>query len=113
MRYENFSVEAYKLEVGVNKLLKYGMDTFEIYADEVGMSFCDRNRVIGKCNLAYGKKLKEMPCPKQLIGERWNFYTKRLGYTNEKAREIIARIDTGGGTNGSIGDAAGLTKGIG
>jgi len=94
MRYENFEVEAYKLQIGVSKLMKYGMDIFELYADEVGMSYCDRNRVIGKCKISHGKtELKEMPCPKQLVGERWEFYTKVMGYSNEKTRETIKRVD--------------------
>ena len=110
MKYENLEVEAYKLNIGVKKLLKYGMDTFELFADECDMSFCDRNRVIGKCNFAYGKKLKEMPCPKELLGERWIFYTK--GSTNEKAREMIARIDTSNKPTGSY-DVNKLIEGIG
>jgi hypothetical protein len=94
MKYENFGVKVSELQAGVYKLLKYGMDTFELYADEIGMSFCDRNRVISKGIVAHGKKeLRELPCPKQLIGERWNFYTKTMGYSNEKSREAIKRID--------------------
>jgi len=92
VKYENFEVKAYELQKGVKKLIKYGMDTFDLYADEINMSYCDRNRVIGKCKISYGKDLKEMPCPKELIGERWNFYTKTMGYSNEKAREIINRV---------------------
>ena len=95
MKYENFKVPAYYLQKGVDKLVKYGMSTFGFYADEVGMSYCDRNRVIGKCKRAYGQTdLKELACPKNLIGERWTYYTKELKYTDEKAREILKFIDS-------------------
>jgi hypothetical protein len=109
MKYENFDVKVYELQSGVRKLLKYGIPTFEIYADEIDMSFCDRNRVIGKCKISYGKELKEMPCPKQLTGERWNFYTKTMGYTNDKAREIINRVSN----EPSGHDITKLAKGVG
>jgi hypothetical protein len=94
MKYENFEVGVYDLQRGVDKLLTYGMDTLELFSDENDISFCDRNRIISKCIVAHGKKeLSELPCPKNLIGERWKFFTKTMGYTNEKAREIIARTD--------------------
>jgi hypothetical protein len=94
MKYENFEVGVNKLQKGVDKLLTYGMDTLELYSNEVDISFCDRNRIISKCIVAYGKKeLNELPCPKNLIGERWKFFTKTMGYTDKKAREVIGRAD--------------------
>jgi hypothetical protein len=114
MNYENLRVEVYKLQIGVDKLLKYGMDTFEIYADEINMSFCDRNRVISKCIIAYGKKeLNELPCPKNLIGERWEYYTKTMRHTPEKARELLKRIDISYNAPFIPSDVSRLVGGIG
>jgi hypothetical protein len=60
--------------------------------------------------VAHGKKeLSELTCPKSLIGERWNYYTKTMGYSNEKAREVIARADL----SFNSADINKLTQGIG
>jgi hypothetical protein len=113
MKYENFNIGVSQLYAGVEKLLKYGMSTFKSYADEINMSFCDRNRVISKCIVAHGKKeLNEMVCPKNLIGERWNFFTKTMGYSNEKAREVSARLDSSFKSRGKY-DITKLAQGIG
>ena len=93
MRYEDLERPAYLLNRGVEKLLKYGMPTFELYADEVRLSYCDRNRVIAKCKiLKPDSGFKEIECPKNLRGERWNYYTKAMRYSDEAARDIISRI---------------------
>ena len=122
MKYENFKVKAYELQAGVNKLLKYGMPTFELYADEIDMSYCDRNRVIGKCIRAYGKtELKELECPKNLIGERWEYYTrdredrhkKTMRYTPEKAKQLLKIIDNSYKSPFIPGDITRLAGGIG
>jgi len=94
MKYEDLSVPIHLLHKGVDKLLSYGMPTFELFADEVGMGHCDRNRVIGKCRiLAPDKKLMELACPPKLKGERWNYYTKKLGYSDDHARDLLKRVD--------------------
>jgi hypothetical protein len=94
MRYEDLSPGAFLLHKGVGKLLDYGTNVFEMFADEVGLSFTDRNRIIAKCKLAdAGKGFKETPCPKKLIGERWNYYTKYLCYSESKTRELLKFTD--------------------
>lgn len=95
MKYETeIPIPTYILNKGVHKLLQYGMDVFEMFADEAGLSFCDRNRVISKCRLAYGRlDLREVPCPDSLKSDRWNFYTRHLNYSQDKARELIKRTD--------------------
>jgi len=97
MIYEDHANEMkplYLLQTALGKLLKYGIDTFDYYCDEVDLSYCDRNRVLGKARLAYRKdEYLERPCPKELLDQRWKFYTKTCGYSNEKARRMLAEID--------------------
>ena len=94
MKYENLSTPVYLLHKGVDKLIQYGMSTFEVYADEADLGFCDRNRIIAKCKLvAPGKGFKELECPKSMHGARWFYYTKRLRYSDDAARDVIRRID--------------------
>ncbi|OEU68425.1 MAG: hypothetical protein BBJ57_02350 [Desulfobacterales bacterium PC51MH44] len=122
MKYENFKITTIELHRGVQKLVKYGMDTFEMYADEIDMSYCDRNRVIAKCIKAYGKtELKEIPCLKNVIGERWEYYTydkaeprkKTMHYKTEKARELLKRIDASYNSPFVPGDITSLARRIG
>ena len=94
MKYEDITKPAFLLNKGVDKLLKYGPDTFDLYADEVGLSYCDRNRVIAKAKfISPNKGFKEMACPDELVGERWNFYKYRMRYPEDKIRELIKTID--------------------
>ena len=82
------------LQKAVDKLQHYGMDVLKMYADEVGLSFCDRNRCIAKCKMAYGRQdLSEMACPDELIQVRWAYYTKTMRYTPKKAKKILKIID--------------------
>jgi hypothetical protein len=77
MKYESFDTQIYVLGKAAGKLAQYGMDVFEMYANEQDMSFCDRNRAIVKCKMAYNKPdLREIPCPNNLQRERLEFYTK-------------------------------------
>jgi len=93
MKYEDRSFPGWLLMKGLDKLIKYGMDTFTLFADEVGIPFTDRNRIIAKAKLITQKPYKEMACPKNLIGERWEYYTKELGYSDLVAREYLRRVD--------------------
>lgn len=94
MKYEDNDKPLYFLQKALSKLITYGFDTFDLYCDEVGLSYCDRNSVIGKARIAHGKtQYREIPCPKELRGERWDFYTKTCGYSNEKAKRILDEID--------------------
>ena len=94
MRYEDLERPAYLLNRGVEKLLKYGMPTFELYADEVGLSYCDRNRVIAKCKiLKPNGDFRELECPKNMHGKRWNYYTKAMRYSEDATRDLTRRID--------------------
>lgn len=116
MEYENFKIQVWQLEKAVNKLLKYGMQTFEMYADEIGISFFDRNLVIGKCRIAYGRTdLKEMECPPEMRQKRLDCYTRVYRYPEKKARQMIKEIDLlySGSQSQSIGDIKSLTRGIG
>jgi len=115
MVYDN-NLSTYYLNKGVDKLIKYGFDTFELFADECGMSFCDRNRVIAKCRIITGdQKYKEMPCPDDLKAARWEFYTKKMGYDNGKARDMLSKVDSAGQYNLSfnVNDLArAIAKGV-
>lgn len=93
MRYDDVQTPTYLLSRGVEKLLKYGMATFTQYSDEANISFCDRNRIIAKCRTVGKEGLKELPCPPELKQERWEHYTKRLKYSDDKARELLRQID--------------------
>ena len=93
MKYEDTTKELYLLQKGLSKLMQYGLATFEMFADEVGLSYCDRNRVIGKARIAGKGDYVEQPCPRELKNERWLFYTQTCGYSNEKAKKAIAIID--------------------
>ena len=93
MIYEDLATGMHILHKGVQKLLQYGMSTFEIFADESHISFCDRNRIIAKCRLvAPDKQLRELPCPRDLVGSRWNCYNK-MGYSEAESRDMIKRSD--------------------
>ena len=95
MKYENFKVLAFELQNGLHKLLKYGIDTFELYADEIDMSYCDRNRVISKARMAYGKiDLKEIPCPPEMRQSRWDCYSNMFKYDRNKGLDLIKGIDS-------------------
>jgi hypothetical protein len=95
MKYESEKMPpAYILDKAVRKLNQYGMDVFEMFCDEANLSYCDRNRVISKCRLAYGRDdIFEMPIPENLKNERWRFYTRKLGYSKDKALKILKLID--------------------
>ena len=94
MRYENTDKPMIFLQKALDKLIKYGMPTFTKFCDEVDLSYCDRNRVISKARVAYKKtEFSELPCPKELLGERWKFYTYGCGYSNEKATKMLSDID--------------------
>jgi len=93
MKYEDLSFPGWLLTKGLEKLIKYGMDTFILFADEVDMAFCDRNRIIAKAKLITQKPYNEIACPKNLISARWEWYTKNLGFKEDKARELLKRID--------------------
>lgn len=96
MKYESDGkVPNYILLKAVDKLNLYGTNIFEMYCNENNISFCDRNRCIAKCRILYQRAdLKEMLCPDNLIQDRWEFYTKQLGYSTEKAKKMLAQIDT-------------------
>ena len=95
MKYE--SVEKHSnfiLQRAVDKLQHYGMDVFEMFANEVDMSFCDRNRCISKCKISFGRSdLLEMACPDELKRERWDHYTRTMKYSTNKARKLLDLID--------------------
>jgi len=94
MNYESFDTPVFILGKAASKLNQYGMDVFEMYANENNISFCDRNRAIVKCKIAYNRPgLKELPCPDNLMQERLRFYTRRMGYDNKTARGLLAKID--------------------
>jgi len=95
VRYEAFDVPVFVLQKGIEKLIKYGMETFLQYSKESGLSFCDINRIISKARIAYGKKgLREFACPAELRQERLYCYTKQYRYPKETALEIIKKIDS-------------------
>ena len=92
MRYEDITKDLYLLQKGVEKIVKYGMATFTQYANEMGLSYCDRNRVIAKTRLAYGLTgLKEIPCPPELLQERLDYYVSIYG--RQKAISMLEAID--------------------
>jgi hypothetical protein len=95
MNYESENkLPNYVLTKAVSKLNTYGMDVFEMFCDEANIDFCDRNRCIAKCKMAYGREdLQEMACPDNLIQERWLFYTKKLSYNPKKAKAMLDLID--------------------
>ena len=94
MKYENFKVHVFILQRAVDKLNTYGMDIFEMFCNENDISFCDRNRCIAKCKIAYGRDdLKEMPCPDNMKQERLRWYTKEYGFSEKKAMELFKKID--------------------
>jgi len=117
--YDSFAVPVFKLQAGVEKLVKYGMATFMQYAEESGLSYCDINRVISKARIAYGKTdLKEFPCPPELYQKRLNQYTKNYRFSVKEAQGIIKRMDSyyhGGQQIPETGvhDVSTLTRGIG
>ena len=77
-----------------DKLHLYGQDIFDMFCNEHDISFADRNRAIAKCKVLYQRSdLREMPCPDNLIGQRWQFYTRQLKYSTEKATKMLALID--------------------
>ena len=92
MRYEDITKDLYLLQRGVEKIVKYGMATFTQYANEMGLSYCDRNRIIAKARMAYGLTgLKEIPCPPELMQERLDYYVSIYG--NQKAISMLEEID--------------------
>ena len=95
MKYEDETPKPnFVLQKAVEKLNTYGMDILKMYADEVGLSFCDRNRCISKCKIVYGRTdLAEMACPDELTQDRWAYYTREMRYSPEKARRILKLID--------------------
>ena len=115
MQYENFSLAPFYLNKGVNKLLKYGMDVFELYADEVNMSFCDRNRVIAKCRAAYGRTdLKEDPRFNTLQNRKQNEeeLDKIIGEwtINLTAEEVMTTMQSAGVPAGVVENAADISE---
>jgi len=94
MKFENENVNTSQLNKATFKLLKYGEEVFDLYCDEINMSYCDRNRVIAKAKLqAPNRGFKERPLPRNLKGERWEYYTKVMGYTEARARQLLKEID--------------------
>jgi len=95
MEYESTTpVSNWLLQTAVDKLNKYGMGTFKLYAEENDLSYCDRNRCIAKCKMAYGKEdLKELKCPDRLKEDRWKFYTETLRMHPNNASELLHRIE--------------------
>lgn len=95
MEYEsNNTISNYQLEKAVAKLNEFGQDVFDMYANEQDLSFCDRNRCIAKCRIAYNRDdMQEMACPDNLKHERWEHYTKTLRYSTKKAMKLLYAID--------------------
>jgi hypothetical protein len=94
MKYENGQIPNFVLNKAVNKLNTYGYEVFEMFANEVDMSFCDRNRCIAKCKISYGRSdLREMACPDELKRDRWDYYLKVLKYPTKKAKKLLDLID--------------------
>ena len=94
MNYESDQpVAAYFLNKALLKLENYGMDVFEMYANEIDLSFCDRNRVIAKLRFLGRNDLKEIQCPDKLKQARWLWYTKKLRYSDKHASRLISIID--------------------
>jgi len=92
MKYEDISKDLFLLQKGTEKLLKYGMSTFLQYADEMDLSYCDRNRIIAKARLAYGQSgLREIPCPPELLQDRMDYYSSIYG--QKKAMKILDEVD--------------------
>ena len=95
MKYEDETPKPnFVLQKAVEKLNTYGMDILKMYADEVGLSFCDRNRCISKCKIVYGRTdLVEMACPDELKRDRWEHYTKIMRFSTRKAKRLLDLID--------------------
>ena len=91
--YDNQHFPQWYLQKALHKLKKYGMDTFLAFCEEVHMPFTDQNRVIVKCNVAYGTHHRQMSCPEQLKQERFRIYTKHYGYSEKKALDLIGKTD--------------------
>ena len=115
--YENFATPVFKLQSGVEKLVKYGMATFIKYSEESGLSYCDINRVLSKARIAYEKTdIKEISCPSEMRQKRWSFYTNYYRYSAEKATQVIKEIDSiyyGSQPIPDVGSISTLTRGIG
>ena len=93
MKYEDSGYPLYYLKQALSKLDRYGMETFQLYCDEVNMSFCDRNRVIAKCNLVNGTKHRETSRPDDLKNERFRIYTKVFKYPEDWTLNHLKRLD--------------------
>ena len=93
MKYES-ETNRYILDKAVDKLNHFGMDIFEMFCNENDIAFCDRNRCIAKCKVAYGKtNVMEMSLPDSMKQERWEWYTIKLRYHPKKAKDLLDRID--------------------
>jgi len=93
MKYES-ETNRYILDKAVDKLNHFGMDIFEMFCNENNIAFCDRNRCIAKCKIAYGKEnITELSLPDNLKQERWEWYTIKLRYHPKKAKELLEKID--------------------
>ena len=95
MKYENFNTHVFILQRAVDKLNTYGMDIFEMFCNENDISYCDRNRCIAKCKIAFGRTdLKEMSCPDDMKNERLRWYKNEYRYSEKKAMELLKKIDS-------------------
>lgn len=95
MRYINeIPVNNFILSRAMDILNDNGFESFKRYANQYDFSYVDRNHVIERCRVIYNRNdIKPLPILESLKNERWEYYTKKLGYGPHKAHELLERID--------------------